>query len=64
MLRQKDGELSTYFDKSDKTHETREAFVNTLLQQLRHNNHTSDDNKGKTKGHLTLEQFFVFIGFF
>ncbi len=57
MLTQKDGDLSTYFDKIDE----REAGIgDSLLKKLLTDSHTNIDNKGKIRANLPLEHIFGF----
>ena len=57
LLTQKDGDLSSYFDKSD---ETEAGITNSTLKHLLINSHTNDDNKGKIRVNLPLEHIFGF----
>ena len=53
MLTHKDGDLSSYFDKID---EREKGIHNSSLKFLLTNSHLNDDNKGKIKAQLPLEQ--------
>ena len=56
LVTQKDGDLSTYFDKIDES----ENFINdSSLKQILINNHTEAD-RGLFRGHLPLEYIFGF----
>ena len=57
LLTQKDGDLSSYFDKID---ETEAGIANSTLKQLRIDSHTNDDNKCKIRANLPLELLFGF----
>ena len=56
LLTSKDGDLSSYFDRNG------EAVINdnNPLKQILINNHDVVANKGKIKGHLSLEHIFGF----
>ena len=57
LLTQKDGDLSSYFDKID---ETEAEINNTTLKKMLINSHTDDNNKGKIRANLPLEYIFGF----
>ena len=57
ILTQKDGDLSSYFDKTD---ETEAGINNTTLKRMLIDSHTNDDNKGKIRANLPLEHLFGF----
>ena len=57
LLTQKDGDLSSYFDKID---ETEAGITNSTLKHLLIDSHTNDDNKGKIRANLPLEHIFGF----
>ena len=57
ILTQKDGDLSSYFEKID---ETEAAFTNSTIKHLLFDSHTNDDNKGKIRANLPLEHIFGF----
>ena len=57
LLTQKDGDISTHFDKVD---ETPEGSVNTSFKQLKTKNHTNNANGSKLNRHLPVGQFFGF----
>ena len=57
LLTQKDGDLSSYFDKID---ETEAEINNTTLKKMLVNSHTDDNNKGKIRANLPLEYIFGF----
>ena len=56
LLTSKDGDLSSYFDKNG------EAVIDNdnPLKQILINNHAVEANKGRIKGHLSLEHIFGF----
>ena len=56
MISSKDSDLSSYFDKNG------ESVIddNNTLKRILINNHAQEANKGKIKGHLTLEYIFGF----
>ena len=56
LLTSKDGDLSSYFDRNG------EAVINdnNHLKKILINNHDVEANKGKIKGHLSLEHIFGF----
>ena len=57
LLTQKDGDLSSYFDKIVE----REASIgDSTLKHMLINSHTNDDNKGKIRANLPLEHIFGF----
>ena len=57
ILTQKDGDLSSYFDKINET----EAGMNdSTLKHMLINSHTNDDNRGKIRANLPLEHIFGF----
>ena len=56
LVTQKDGDLSTYFDKID---ESENAINDSSLKRILINNHT-DANKGLIRGQLPLEYIFGF----
>ena len=57
LLTQKDGDLSSYFDKINET----EAGINdTTLKHMLIISHTNDDNRDKIGGNLPLEHIFGF----
>ena len=58
LLTQKDGELSSYFDKID---ETEPGFNNTTLKHMLINSHDNEDNKGKIRANLPLELSLVSV---
>ena len=56
MLTNKDGDLSSYFDKA-----VEDALDNiNILKQILINDHNEALNKGETKGQLALEHIFRF----
>ena len=57
FLTQKDGDLSSYFNKFD---ETEAGITNSTLKHLLIDSHTNDDNKGEIRANLPLEQIFGF----
>ena len=57
LLTEKDGDLSTYFDKID---EAEGSIDGSTLKKLLINNHTNDDNRGKIRANLPLEYIFGF----
>ena len=57
LLTQKDGDLSSYFDKID---ETEAGITNSTLKHLLIDSYTNDDNKGKIRASLPLEHIFGF----
>ena len=57
LLTQKDGDLSSYFDKID---ETEAEINNTTLKHMLINSHTNEDNRGKIRANLPLEYIFGF----
>ena len=57
ILTQKDGDLSSYFDK---TNESAGEIDNSTLKQMLINSHTHDVNKGKIRANLPLEHIFGF----
>ena len=57
LLTQKDGDLSSYFDKID---EREAGITNSSLKHLLNDSHTNDDNKGKIGANLPLEHVFGF----
>ena len=57
ILTQKDGDLSSYFDKMD---EREAGIANSTLKHLHIDSHTNDDNKGKIRANLPLEHIFGF----
>ena len=57
LLTQKDGDLSSYFDKID---ETEGGIDNSTIKQLLIDSHTNEDNKGKLGANLPLEHIFGF----
>ena len=57
LLTQKDGDLSSYFDKVD---ETEAGITNSTLKHLFNDSHTNEDNKGKMRANLPLEHIFGF----
>ena len=57
LLTQKDGDLSSYFDKIN---ETEGEIGNSTLKRMLINSHTNNDNKGKIRANLPLEHIFGF----
>ena len=57
LLTQKDGDLSSYFDKID---EGVAGIGDSTLKHMLIDSHTHDDNKGKIKANLPLELVFGF----
>ena len=57
LLTQKDGDLSSHFDKIG---ETEAEINNTTLKHMLINCHTNDDNRGKIRANLPLEHIFGF----
>ena len=57
LLTQKDGDLSSYFDKID---EAETGIANSTLKHMLIDSHTNDDNKGKIRANLPLEYIFGF----
>ena len=57
LLTQKDGDLSSYFDKID---EREDGITNSSLKHLLFDSQTNDDNKGKIRANLHLEHIFGF----
>ena len=57
FLKQKDGDLSSYFEKID---EYEASLTNSTLKHMLIDSHFNDDNKGKRKAILPLEHFFGF----
>ena len=57
LLTQKDGDLSSYFDKID---ETENGINNSTLKHLLIDSHTNDDIKGNMTTNLPLEHIFDF----
>ena len=57
LLIQKDGDLSSYFDKID---ERFGGIGDSTLKHMLIDSHTNEDNKGKIRGNLLLEHIFGF----
>ena len=57
LLTQKDGDLSSYFDKKD---EREAGITNSILKYMLIESHTNEDNKGKIGANLLLELIFGF----
>ena len=57
LLTQKDGDMSSYFDKID---ETKAGITNSTLKHMLIDSHTNGDNKGKIRTNLPLEHLFGF----
>ena len=57
LLTQRDGDLSSCFDKID---ETEAGINNSTIKQMIIDSHTNEDNKGKIGADLPLEHFFGF----
>ena len=57
LLTQKDGDLSSYFDKID---ETEAGIAHSTLKRMLIDSHTNDDNRGKIRANLPLEHIFGF----
>ena len=57
LLTQKDGDLSSYFDRID---ESEAGITNSTLKHMLIDSHTNDDNKGKIRANLPLEHIFGF----
>ena len=57
LLTQKDGDLSSYFDRID---ETEAGINNSTLKKLLIDSHTNNDNKGQIRANLPLEHIFGF----
>ena len=56
LLTQKDGDLSTNFDK---TNEAEGDIGNSTLKRMLIDSHTNNDNKGKIKANLRLEYIYL-----
>ena len=57
LLTQKDGDLSSYFDKIN---ETEGGIADSTLKRMLIDSHTDDDSKGKIRANLPLEHIFSF----
>ena len=57
LLTQKDGDLSSCFDKTD---ETDAVTNNSTLICMLIDSHTNEDNKGKIRANIPLEYIFGF----
>ena len=57
LITQKDGDLSSYFDKID---ETEAGINNSTLKHMLNDSHTNEDNKCKIRANLPLEHMFGF----
>ena len=57
LLTQKDGDLSSYFDKID---EREAGNTNSTIKHMLIDSHTIEDNKGKIRANLPLEHIFGF----
>ena len=57
LLTQKDGDLSSYFDKID---ERVASIGDTTLKKMLIDSHDNEDNKGKIRANLPLEHIFGF----
>ena len=57
LLTQKDGDLSSYFDRID---ETEAGINNSTLKKLLIDSHTNNDHKGQIRANLPLEHIFGF----
>ena len=57
LLTQKDGDLSSYFDKID---ETQAGITNSTLKHLLIDSHNNEDNKGRIRANLPLDYIFGF----
>ena len=57
LLTQKDGDLSSYFDKID---ETEAGSADSTLKKMLIDSHTNEDNKGKIRANHPLEHIFGF----
>ena len=57
LITEKDGDLSSYFDKIV---ETEAGITNSTVKHLLFDSHTNDDNKGKIRANLPLEYIFGF----
>ena len=57
LLTQKDGDLSSYFDKTD---EREAGIVDSTLKKMLIDSHDDDNNKGKIRANLPLEYIFGF----
>ena len=57
LLTQKDGDLSSYFDKMD---ETEAGTTNSTLKHMLIDSHTNENNKGKKKANFPLKHLFGF----
>ena len=57
LLTEKDGDLSSYFDKIN---EAEDGIGDSTLKKLRIDSHTNEDNKGKIRANLPLEYIFGF----
>ena len=57
LLTQKYGDLSSFFDKIDKTES---GINNSTLKRMLIDSHTNDDNKGKVRANLPLEHMLGF----
>ena len=55
LLTQKDGDISSYFDKID---ETEGGFNNSTKKHMLIDRQTNDDNKGKIRANLPLEYIY------
>ena len=56
LSRQKDGDLASYFEKINE----REGIGDSSLKHLLIDSHTNEDNKGKIRANLPLEDIFSF----
>ena len=57
LLTQKDGVLSSYFDKNN---EAENGIDDSTLKKILINSHDNEDNKGKIRANLPLEHIFGF----
>ena len=57
LLTQKDGDLSSYFDKND---ERETGITNSSIKHILIDSHANDDKKGKKRANLPLEPIFGF----
>ena len=57
LLTQKDGDLSSYFDKTD---ERQDHITESTSKHMLIDSHTNEDNKGRIRANLPLEHIFGF----
>ena len=58
FLTQKDGDLSSYFDKID---ERQTGITDSTLKHMLIDSHTNEDNKGRIRANLPLEHIFASV---